>query len=155
MRLRRKLAKLMVKVAPEIYSKYVSVDSKGELVLYVHLLNVLYGIMKVALLYYECFMLQILWMNLFLEVQDYKTLDTILYQDNQSTILLEKNGMQSSSKQTKHLNCYYYFITNRISAGDLSIEYCPTREMVSDFFMKPLQGELFLKFHHLIMNLPS
>ena len=55
MRLCRKLAKLMVKVAPEIYSKYVSVDSKGELVLYVHLLNVLYGIMKVALLYYEYF----------------------------------------------------------------------------------------------------
>ena len=55
MRLRGKLTKLMVKVAPEIYSKYVSVDSKGELVLYVHLLNALYGIMKVALLYYKCF----------------------------------------------------------------------------------------------------
>ncbi len=101
------------------------------------------------------FMPQILWTNLFLEVQDYKTLDTILYQDNQSTILLEKNGMQSSSKWTKHLNCCYYFITNRISAGDLSIKYCPTGEMVGDFFMKPLQGKLFLKFRHLIMNLPS
>ena len=101
------------------------------------------------------FMPQILWTNLFLEVQDYKTLDTILYQDNQSTILLEKNGTWSSSKQTKHLNCCYYFITDRISAGDLSVKYCPTREMVSDFFMKPLQGKLFLKFHYLIMNLPS
>ena len=48
MRLHGKLAELMVKVAPEIYSKYVSVDSKGELVLYVHLLNVLYGIMKAS-----------------------------------------------------------------------------------------------------------
>ena len=101
------------------------------------------------------FMPQILWTNLFLEAQDYKTSDTILYPDNQSTILLEKNSMQSSSKRTKHLNCCYYFITDRISARDLSVEYCPTREMVSDFFMKPLQGELFLKFHHLIMNLPS
>ena len=59
-RLHSKLAKLMVKVAPEIYSKYVSVDSKGELVLYVHLLNVLYGIMKAALLYYECFVRDIM-----------------------------------------------------------------------------------------------
>ena len=67
------------------------------------------------------FMLQILWMNLFLEVQCYKTLDTILYQDNQSA-LLEKNGTWFSSKQTKHLNCWYYFMTDRISAGDLSIE---------------------------------
>ena len=79
------------------------------------------------------FMLHILWTNLFLKVQDYKTSDTILYQDNQSAILLEKNGMWSSSKQIKHLNCCYYFITNRISAGDLSIEYCPTGEMVGDF----------------------
>ena len=43
------------------------------------------------------FMPQILWTNLFLEVQDYKTSDTILYQDNQSAILLEKNGTRSSS----------------------------------------------------------
>ena len=60
MRLHGKLAKLMVKVAPEIYSKYVSVDSKGELVLYVHLLNALYGIIKAALLYYECFVCDIM-----------------------------------------------------------------------------------------------
>ena len=60
MRLRSKLAELMVEVAPEIYSKYVSVDSKGELVLYVHLLNALYGIMKVALLYYEHFVRDIM-----------------------------------------------------------------------------------------------
>ena len=110
---------------------------------------------EMELIVADDFMPHILWTNLFLEVQDYKTSDTILYQDNQSAILLEKNGMWSSSKWTKHLNCCYYFITDRISAGDLSIEYCPTGEMVSDFFMKPLQGKLFLKFCHLIMNLPS
>jgi hypothetical protein len=54
MRLRGKLAELMVKVAPEIYTKYVIINSKGETVLYVRLLNalLLYGIMKAALLYY-------------------------------------------------------------------------------------------------------
>jgi hypothetical protein len=51
MRLRGKLAELMVKVAPEIYTKYVIISSKGETVLYVRLLNDLYGIMKAALLY--------------------------------------------------------------------------------------------------------
>ena len=93
----------------------------------------MHSLTKTELITADDFMPQILWMNLFLEAQDYKTSDTILYQDNQSTILLEKNGMQSSSKQTKHLNCQYYFITDRISAGDLSVEYCPTGEMVSDF----------------------
>ena len=55
MRLRGKLAELMVKVAPEIYSKYVIINSKGETMLYFRLLNVLYGIIKGALLYYKRF----------------------------------------------------------------------------------------------------
>jgi hypothetical protein len=50
MRLRGKLAELMVKVAPEIYTKYVIINSKGETVF-----NALYGIMKAALLYYQPF----------------------------------------------------------------------------------------------------
>jgi hypothetical protein len=45
----------MVKVAPEIYTKYVIFNSKGETVMYVRLLNALYGIMKAALLYYQRF----------------------------------------------------------------------------------------------------
>jgi hypothetical protein len=55
MRLRGKLAELMVKVAPEIFAKYVIINRKGETVLYVRLLNALYGIMKAALLYYQRF----------------------------------------------------------------------------------------------------
>ena len=51
-RLRGKLAELMVATAPEIYKKYVSVNCKVELVLYVEALNALYGIMKAALLFY-------------------------------------------------------------------------------------------------------
>ncbi len=35
---------------------------------------------------------QILWTVLFMEEQGYKILRNILYQDNKSTILLEKNG---------------------------------------------------------------
>ena len=55
MRLRGKLAELMVKVAPEIYTKYVTINKKGKTVVYVRLLNALYGIMKAALLYYQRF----------------------------------------------------------------------------------------------------
>ena len=47
-----KLTELMVATAPEIYKKYVSVNRKGELVLYVEAPNALYGIMKAALLFY-------------------------------------------------------------------------------------------------------
>jgi hypothetical protein len=37
------------------------------------------------------------------------------FQDNKSSILLEKNGKASSSKCTKHINIRYFFITDRVS----------------------------------------
>ena len=43
---------------------------------------------------------QILWTLYFLEAQGYKIDDTILYQDNKSSILLETNGRGSSGKRT-------------------------------------------------------
>jgi hypothetical protein len=33
------------------------------------------------------------------------------------------------------------------------VEYCPTGDMISDFFTKPLQGALFKKLRNLIMNI--
>jgi hypothetical protein len=46
---------------------------------------------------------QILWTWLFMQEQGIKVTDNILYQDNKSAILLEKNGQASSSKRTKHI----------------------------------------------------
>ena len=43
---------MIIATDPEIYKKYVSVNRKGELVLYVEALNALYGIVKAALLFY-------------------------------------------------------------------------------------------------------
>ena len=34
----------------------------------------------------------------------------------------------------------------------MSLAYCPTDAMVADYFMKPLQGTKFRKFHATIMN---
>mgnify|MGYP000055058244 CR=1 FL=1 len=99
------------------------------------------------------FMPIILWTNYFLEAQGYGHQDTILFQDNQSAILLEKNGRKSSSKRTKHLNCRFYFITDRINSSELSVEYCPTEEMIGDYFTKPLQGAKFYEFRKIIVNL--
>ena len=93
------------------------------------------------------------WTNYFLKCQGYNVRSTIMYQDNQSSILLKNNGRASSSKRKKHMNIRYFFITDRIKKGDLHIEYCPTDNMVADFFSKPLQGKKFLQFRKLIMNL--
>jgi hypothetical protein len=95
---------------------------------------------------------QILWTRYFLAAQGYRTNESIVYQDNKSAILLENNGKASSSKRTRHINIRYYFVTDRIANGEISIEYCPTKQMIADFFTKPLQGAAFIGFRDFIMN---
>ena len=92
------------------------------------------------------------WTRYFLEAQGYGVTENIVFQDNQSAILLEKNGKASSSKRTKHINIRYFFVTDRIRNGELSIKWCPTGDMHGDFMTKALQGALFKKFRDQIMG---
>ena len=41
---------------------------------------------------------------------------------------------------------------DRIIKGEVLLTYTPTEEMVADFFTKPLQGGLFLKFRDRLMG---
>jgi hypothetical protein len=95
----------------------------------------------------------ILWTKLFLQAQGYRIDKNILYQDNKSTILLAKNGKRSSSKRTRALNIRYFFVTDQVEKGNLSIEYCPTDEMVADYMTKPLSGAKFRKFKKRLMGM--
>jgi Reverse transcriptase (RNA-dependent DNA polymerase) len=94
---------------------------------------------------------QLLWTQYFLQGQGFEN-KAVLFQDNQAAMLLEKNGQASSGKRTRHLNIRYYFITDRISKQELTVEYCPTKEMLADFFTKPLQGSLFRTLRDQVMN---
>ena len=76
----------------------------------------------------------------------------MLWQDNKSTILLEKNGFKSSTKRTKHINVRYYFVRDKWEKQELDIRFCPTESMVADFFTKPLQGWRFIKLRDLILG---
>ena len=100
-------------------------------------------------------MLEVLWTNYFLEAQGYKAIPAVIYQDNLSAMLLEKNGKSSSTKSTKHIHIRYYLIHDRWKKGEIDIKHCPTDEMVADFFSKPLQGKKFLKFRALILGLEA
>ncbi len=95
---------------------------------------------------------QILWTWLFMQEQGIKVTDNILYQDNKSAILLEKNGRASSSKRTKHIEIQYYYIADRIAKGDLFVVWCPTSKMIADFLNKPLQGKVFQQFRDVLMG---
>jgi hypothetical protein len=94
----------------------------------------------------------ILWTQNFLEAQGFPVTETILHQDNESCILLAKNGRQSSSKRTKHINLRYFYVKDMIDSGDIVLRYCNTDNMHADFFTKALQGNQFRKHRDYIMN---
>lgn len=95
---------------------------------------------------------QVLWTKLFMEAQGYPIEKNILYQDNKSSILLETNGRTSAGKRSRAINIRYFFVTDQVEKGNVTIEYMPTDEMWADFMTKPLQGEKFRKFRALILG---
>jgi hypothetical protein len=51
----------------------------------------------------------ILWTRHFLLSQGYGVIENLWLQDNESSILLERNGKASSGKRTRHINIGYFF----------------------------------------------
>ena len=100
-------------------------------------------------------MAQVIWTRNFIKSQGYDTGPSVMHQDNQSAILLEENGMESSSKRTRHIDIRYFFVKDRVDSNEIKIKYCPTTEMIGDFLTKPLQGATFRKFRDLILNVDS
>ena len=98
-------------------------------------------------------MSQVVWTRYFLEAQGYNVKDNIVYQDNQSAMKLAKNGKRSSGKRTWHINIRYFFVTDRIAAKEMNMEYCPTLDMIADYFTKPLQGSQFRRFRNIILGI--
>jgi hypothetical protein len=98
------------------------------------------------------FMPAIFWTRYFMKAKGYGFKDKVLFQDNKSSIILEKNGKASSRKHTKHINIWYFFIIDRAKKEEVSVVWCPTGDMIGDFATKPLQGPLFCKFRDQLMG---
>ena len=93
-----------------------------------------------------------IWFMYFLNAQGYHVEKKILYQDNQSTIKLLKNGRKSAGKQSKHISARFFWMVDRIKREDLTVEFCPSGLMLGDFFTKSLQGSLFRKMRDVVMG---
>jgi hypothetical protein len=63
-------------------------------------------------------------------------------------ILWTKLFLEEQGKRTRALTIRYFFLTDQVEKGNVTIEYCPTDEIVGDFHTKPLQGEKFRKFRN-------
>ena len=98
---------------------------------------------------------QVLWCRHFVEAQGYTIEHNILHQDNQSTILMLRNGRASSTKRTKHIHARYFFIKDKIDKEEVEIQYCPTEQMWADVNTKPLQGKPYRVMRSHLMNVPE
>ena len=78
--------------------------------------------------------------------------EMILYHDNMSSILLEKHCYHSSTKHTKHMEIRHFNVTDQVWNKLVSIKHCPMEERIGHYFMKPLQGSLFIKMRDYIMQ---
>ena len=96
---------------------------------------------------------QVIWTRYLLKEQGHMIQDNVIYQDNQSAIRLEKNGKRSRSNRTRHINISYYYITDRIMKQEASVEFCPTFDMIGDYFTKALQGSQFRRFRNIFIGI--
>ena len=93
-----------------------------------------------------------IWLVNFMSAQGYTIGHNVVYQDNQSSIRMERNGRNSCTGNSRPVNIRYFFVKDRIDKGEMSVSYCPTNNMLADFFTKPLQGSLFNRFRDVIMG---
>ena len=57
----------------------------------------------------------IMWCKYFMESEGYTIENSILYQDNKSTILLAENGRMSDGKNSKHIKKRFFLIIDKVA----------------------------------------
>jgi hypothetical protein len=93
----------------------------------------------------------VIWVRNFLVAQGYGVPPGVICQDNQSTMALAAKG-HSTSNRTRHIAVRFFWVKDRVDAGELAIEYLPTGDMVADMLTKPLQGAAFLRLRALLLG---
>lgn len=77
------------------------------------------------------------------DLRDEKIQETIIFEDNQSTISLAKNHHLHG--RTKHIDIKYHFIRDMVEAGRIELSYCPTENNIADRLTKGLPTKQFEK----------
>ena len=67
----------------------------------------------------------------------------LIFEDNQSAICLAKNPR--NHPKTKHISIKFHYIRELIESGEITVQYCPSSEMLADIFTKGLSSEKFNK----------
>ena len=93
-----------------------------------------------------------IWTKYFLEAQGYNVNRNVFYQDNTSAIKMIKNGTKSCGSKSRHIHIRYFFTKDVLKREQVNVKYCPTNQMLADFYTKPLQGKQFVTLRNIIMG---
>ena len=93
-----------------------------------------------------------IWQVNFFKHQGYDIRNNYIYQDNESAIKMERNGRNSCTGNSRHIDIKYFWVKDRVDKKEVEIKYCPTTLMLADYFTKPLQGNVFRRFRSVIMG---
>ena len=77
---------------------------------------------------------------------------TTIYTDSQSALAVAKNPIFHA--HTKHIEVYYHYVRERLSAGEISLVYVPTQDNLADLSTKSLPREKFEAFCKALGLLP-
>ena len=78
---------------------------------------------------------------------------SVLFQDNTSTIKILKGGKRVCGQRTRNIHVRYFYAHKRVSDGTITVVYCPTKEMLSNYLSKSLQGSPFRTHCNTLMGL--
>ena len=84
------------------------------------------------------------WFHYFRLAQGADDREDVLFQDNESCILLHKNYPHSVKKGSKHIHVRHFFVVDKLNKKEVKIVCCPTDKMIADYSSKPTQGALFI-----------
>lgn len=94
---------------------------------------------------------EILWLQgLLSELGLTVKLPTIAHCDNQSTVLIARNGIKS--ERTKHIATKWNFIVDTIATDVLRAQWISTVDQQADIFTKPLSREVFTRLRSQLMT---
>ena len=74
-----------------------------------------------------------------------------ILEDNQGAIALSKNPV--NRQRCKHVDIRFHFVRSALNDGNITIEYCPTAEMVADVMTKPATKFKLEQFRHFLFGM--
>ena len=72
---------------------------------------------------------------------------TLIYEDNQSTICMEKNPQYH--RQEKHIDIKFHYIWEQVEKKAIQLEYCESKNMIADMLTKALSSQ-FVKLREML-----